>query len=98
MKDVDINELKAKDIMSSEPVVASPEDNLSEVLGKMKKHDVHEVPVVQKKKLVGIVSYNTLTKRRSLPMSTKVERIMVAPPRIGETDSVPEVAEMMMST
>ncbi|MCK4366414.1 MAG: CBS domain-containing protein [Thermoplasmata archaeon] len=98
MKDVDINELKAKDIMSSEPVVASPEESLSEVLGKMKKHEVHEVPVVQKKKLVGMVSYNTLTKRRSLPMSTKVERIMVAPPRIHETDSVPEVAEMMMST
>ena len=98
MKDVDINELKAKDIMSSEPVVASPEESLSEVLGKMKKHEVHEVPVVQKKRLVGMVSYNTLTKRRSLPMSTKVERIMVAPPRIHETDSVPEVAEMMMST
>lgn len=98
MKDTDINDLKAKDVMSKEPVVAAPEDSLSEVLGKMKKHGVHEVPVVERKKLVGIVSYNTLTKRRSLPMSTKVERIMVAPPRIGETDSVPEVAEMMMST
>ena len=98
MKDTNINDLKAKDVMSREPVVAAPEDNLSEVLGKMKRHGVHEVPVVQKKKLVGIVSYNTLAKRRSLPMSTKVERIMVAPPRIGETDSVPEVAEMMMST
>jgi len=98
MKDTDINDLKAKDVMSREPVVAAPEDSLSEVLGKMKRHGVHEVPVVERKKLVGIVSYNTLTKRRSLPMSTKVERIMVAPPRIGETDSVPEVAEMMMST
>jgi len=98
MKDTDINDFKAKDVMSREPVVAAPEDSLSEVLGKMKKHGVHEVPVVERKKLVGIVSYNTLTKRRSLPMSTKVERIMVAPPRIGETDSVPEVAEMMMST
>ncbi len=98
MKDTDINDFKAKDVMSREPVVAAPEDSLSEVLGKMKRHGVHEVPVVQKKKLVGIVSYNTLAKRRSLPMSTKVERIMVAPPRIGETDSVPEVAEMMMST
>lgn len=98
MKDVDINELVAKDIMSSDPIVASPEDSLSEVLGRMKKHGVHEVPVVKKKKLVGIVSYNTLTKRRSLPMNTKVERIMVAPPRIRETSSVPEVAEMMMST
>ncbi|MFQ5909454.1 MAG: HPP family protein [Thermoplasmata archaeon] len=98
MKDADINDLKAKDVMSSELVVASPDDGLSEVLGKMKKHDVHEVPVVAKRKLVGIVSYNTLTKRRSLPLSTKIERIMVAPPRIKETDSVPEVAEMMMST
>ena len=98
MKDTDINDLKAKDVMSKEPVVAAPEDSLSKVLGKMKRHGVHEVPVVERKKLVGIVSYNTLTKRRSLPMSTKVERIMVAPPRIGETDSVPEVAEMMMST
>jgi CBS domain-containing protein/ribosome-associated translation inhibitor RaiA len=97
-KDIDIAELKARDIMSRDLVVASPEDSLSDVLGKMKKHDVHEIPVVQRRKLVGIVSYNTLTKRRNLPMNTKVERIMVAPPRIAETDSVPEVAEMMMST
>jgi CBS domain-containing protein/ribosome-associated translation inhibitor RaiA len=98
MKDIDITELKARDIMSRDLVVASPEDSLSDVMGKMKKHNVHEIPVVQKKKLVGIVSYNTLIKRRSLPMNTKVERIMIAPPRVVETDSVPEVAEMMMST
>jgi CBS domain-containing protein len=97
-EDIDIAELKARDIMSKDLVVASPEDSLSDVLGKMKKHDVHEIPVVRKKKLVGMVSYNTLTKRRSLPMSTKVERIMVAPPRIAESDSVAEVAEMMMAT
>lgn len=98
MKVVDINELKAGEVMSMELVMASPDDSLSEVLGRMRKHDIHEIPVVKKRKLVGIVSYNTLIKRRSLPLSTKVERIMVAPPKIRETDSVPKVAEMMMST
>lgn len=94
----DITSLRAGDVMSRKLVTASPEDTLSDVLGKMKKHDIHEIPVVIKRKLVGMVSYNTLTKRRSLPLSTKVEHIMVAPPRIKESDTVPEVAEMMMST
>jgi CBS domain-containing protein/ribosome-associated translation inhibitor RaiA len=98
MKDTDINELKAKDVMSKKLIVASPEDTLSDVLGKMRKHDIHEIPVIEKRRLVGIVSYNTLIKRRSLPLSTKAERIMIASPKIKETDSVPVVAEMMMST
>ncbi|MFQ6107332.1 MAG: CBS domain-containing protein [Thermoplasmata archaeon] len=98
MKDANLNDVKARDVMSRKLVVASPEDSLSEVLGKMKKHDIHEIPVIKKKRLVGIVSYDTLTKRRSLPLSTKVERIMAAPPKVRETETVPEVAEMMMST
>lgn len=98
MKATDINELKAKDVMSKELIVASPEDALSDVLAKMRKHDIHEIPIIEKKKLLGIVSYNTLIKRRSLPLTTKAERIMIAPPKVKDTDSIPAVAEMMMST
>lgn len=98
MKATDINELKAKDVMSKELIVAFPEDTLSDVLAKMRKHDIHEIPIIEKKRLLGIVSYNTLIKRRSLPLTTKAERIMIAPPKVKDTDSIPAVAEMMMST
>lgn len=91
-------DIKAKDIMSKNLVKASPEEALSDVLGKMTKYDIHEILVMERGKLLGLVSYDVLVKRRSLPLSTKVERIMVPPPKIVETESLPTIAEIMLSS
>ena len=42
---------KVEDIMSKVKWTVEPLDTLSEALGKMKKHEVQELPVVEKGKL-----------------------------------------------
>ncbi len=76
-----IENMKAEDVMSKHHVTASEDENLSDVLAKLKKYDVSELPVIRKNRLVGLVSYDTLIKRRNLPLTTKVEHIMSTPPK-----------------
>jgi CBS domain-containing protein len=98
MKQFKIEDVKARDIMSSKLVVTEPDETLSEVLGKMKAHDVSELPVCRGQKTVGIVSYDTLIKRRSLPLSTKVSNLMTLPPSILEDQPITEVAEALLTS
>ncbi len=93
-----IEKLKAEDVMSKKFITATEEDSLSDVLAKLKKHDVNELPVIRKKKLVGLVSYDTLIKRRNLPLTTKVEHIMSTPPKLSTNTPLTTVAEMLMSS
>ena len=98
MKEFRIEELRAKDIMEKNPITTTPEENLSTILGKMKENDIHELPVLKKKKVVGLISFDTLIKRRNLPLSTKVENIMIVPPEISANDALTKIAEALMSS
>jgi CBS domain-containing protein/ribosome-associated translation inhibitor RaiA len=92
-----IDDLKARDIMNATPVTIEQHVTLSEVLGHMRKHNIHEIPVVRGKKLLGIASYQNLMKRRNIPLTTKVEKIMTLPPKISMDESLPEIAEALMA-
>jgi CBS domain-containing protein/ribosome-associated translation inhibitor RaiA len=93
-----IKNLKAEDVMTKKVISATEDEILSEILAKLKKHNIHELPVVRKNKLVGMVSYDTLIKRRNLPLSTKVEHVMTTPPKLSEDVPITTVAEMLMSS
>jgi CBS domain-containing protein len=93
-----IENMKAEDVMSKHLVTATEEDNLSDVLAKLKKYDVSELPVIRKNRLVGLVSYDTLIRRRNLPLTTKVEHIMSTPPKLSKETPLTTVAEMFMSS
>ena len=98
MKETNIQEMKAKDIMSKKPVTVNCHDELSVVLGKMREHDVHDLPVVDGDKLVGLASYDTFLKRRSIPLTMKVEHFMSFPPKLAKDVSIMEIAELMLSS
>jgi ribosomal subunit interface protein len=93
-----IENLKAEDVMSKRFVTATEEENLSDVLAKLKKHNLHELPVIRKNRLVGLVSYDTIIRRRNLALSTKVEHIMSSPPKLSLDSSLTTVAERLMSS
>jgi len=94
-----VQEIKAKDIMARNLITVEMGEEVSSALGKMQHHDINEVPVVTSDgKIIGIVNYETLLKKRSIPMSAKVENIMAFPPRVGEDDTVMEIAETMLSS
>ncbi len=90
---------KITDLMSKEFEYVSPEDQLSDVLRKMGQLDLHEMPVsLDGKRLMGVVSYGTLLKRRNLPITTKAGSITVMPQEIGPDTLVTEVAEAFMTS
>lgn len=94
-----VQELKAKDIMTRKLVTVEPDEDVSSALGKMQQYDINEVPVVTGDgKILGLINYETLLKRRSIPMSTKVENVMAFPPRVNEDMPIMDIAETMLSS
>ncbi len=92
-----LDELKVKDVMSRNPITAAKTDKVSEVLGKMKTHGIHDIPIVEGTKVIGLVSYDHIMKRRGLPLTMEAENVMVIPPKVSEEDSVAKVAELLLN-
>jgi len=79
-------------------VTATRDESVAEVLGKMKTLGLHQVPVVDRgDRPVGLVSHAALLARTSVAPSTKVEHVMVSPPRLGPNDPVTQAAETLMA-
>jgi len=55
-KELNLKRTKVKDIMSTLLIVTSPEADLMEAIQKMKREDVRRLPVVNKNKLVGLLT------------------------------------------
>src|SRR5438128_908814 len=97
MKRNKVQDLRVSDFMSTDLVTATPDETLGDVLGKMKSNDIHELPVIERKKLVGVVTMRELMRRRNLPPTTKVSTVLEIPPGIGPETPLPEAAEKMIS-
>ena len=95
---VSVKELRVKDIMKKTKLVAKKDQRLSEVLGKMKKHGIHEMPVVEKGRLMGFVDLDQLIRSRKVPMTTMVGNILTPNPSISPSDNLPKVAKDMISS
>jgi CBS domain-containing protein len=94
-----VEETKLSDLMSKGFEHVSPEEQLSDVLKKMGQLDLHEIPVsLDGKRLMGVVSYGTLLKRRNLPITTKAGSIAIMPQEITSETLVTEVAEAFMTS
>ncbi|HEX7392738.1 MAG TPA: CBS domain-containing protein [Thermoplasmata archaeon] len=97
MKGIEMNQLLVRDVMSEAAVVARKGETLSEVISKMKKDHLREVPVLDGDKPVGLVSYSSFLMRRSVPLSAKVEQVMRPAPRLEEDMPVTHAVEELMS-
>ncbi len=87
-----------RDVMSSSAVTANKGETLAEVIARMKKGRLREIPVLEDNKPVGMVSYSSFLLRRSLPMSAKVEQVMRPAPRLEEDMPLTNAVEEMMAS
>ncbi len=92
-----VQDLTVAAYLTKDVVWAAPDDDLGEVLGKMKKYDVHELPVGRKGKLEGVVTLRELMKRHNLPPTTKVSTVLVKAPSITSDDPLPAAAEELIT-
>ena len=98
MKAMEIDQLLVKDVMSPPSLTANKGDSVSDIISKMKKNKIRELPVVEDGKPVGMVSYSSLLSRRNVPLTAKVEHIMVPCPRLEEDMKLTKAAEELMSS
>ncbi len=94
----ELERMIVKDVMSSTSVTASKSESVSEVIAKMKKFQVREVPVLEGGRPIGLVSYASFIHRRGLPLAAKVEQVMLPCPRLEEEMLVTSALEEMMSS
>ena len=97
MNGIELEKLLVKDVMSSAAVTAHKGDTVSDVIAQMKKGHLREVPILEGGKPVGLVSYSSFLHRRSLPLSAKVEQVMLPCPNLEEDMLLTSAAEEMMS-
>jgi len=98
MKRSKLNDLHVRDIMSADPVTVTPDETLGDALGKMKKHEVHELPVLRGNVLAGLITMTGIMRRKALPHETKVSTLLQAVPEVTPDDDLPTVAEKLIQT
>jgi acetoin utilization protein AcuB len=94
---VELERMLVKEVMSSASVTANKSESVSDVVAKMKKFQVREVPVLEGNRPIGLVSYASFIHRRGLPLAAKVEQVMLPCPRLEEDMLVTAALQEMMS-
>jgi CBS domain-containing protein len=92
--------MMVSEIMSSEIFSVKPSDSITEFISIMEREHVHEVPVIDGKKLKGVVRFDTLVARGIAdPSKQKINNIMESPPpALKPSQSVEEAAETLFKT
>jgi CBS domain-containing protein len=86
------------DLMTAEPVTLPPEAQLSQALGLMRGRAFHELPVLRGRKLIGMITFESIARRTNLPLATKIEHLMILPPIVSPSTTYPEIAEQLLAT
>ncbi len=96
-KNLSMDEISAKDLMVTKIVTVGCDSLLSEVIGKMNKQVFHEIPVLDSDGIyMGLVSFDSIIKRRNLPMTARVRNLLSIPPEVTEDDNLSALAEKML--
>jgi CBS domain-containing protein len=96
-RNLNIDEIRAKDLMVTKIVTVDCDGLLSEVIGKMSEQVFHEIPVLDTDgRYMGLVSLDSIIKRRNLPLTARVRNLLSVPPEVTEEDNLSALAEKML--
>ena len=79
-------------------IFASPEDEVRNVISRMVELDLDEIPVLDRKEVLGIISLKTVVKRKNIPPSTKVRSLITKPPELHPWSNVFDLAHAIVNT
>src|SRR3989338_7950435 len=89
-------EIKAEELMNRKVVSISPVDSIKESIGKMKKFEISQMPVLDGHNVVGLVSESTLLDALMGNKSKKIADIMEeSPPTVAKTASVRVISNLL---
>ncbi len=91
--------IKVEEVMTRDVVSAKVGEPISRVISKLKEYGFHELPVVSEKdELVGLVNYRTLIRRKNLPLSARVDTVMVKPPVLSRDSTLGKAVKLLLET
>jgi len=88
----------ANELMTRDPVTLPADAPVSKALGLMRSRGIHEIPVLRRSRLIGLVTFESIARRVNSALSTKVEHLLILPPLVTPASSYPEVVEALLST
>ncbi len=87
------------EIMTTKVIALTTEDFISSAIAKMSDNKMHHIPILDGKgDYVGMLDYNLLYKRESIPVTTKIKTIMERTPSITSNASIADAARVMVDS
>jgi CBS domain-containing protein len=93
-----LRDLKVRDFMSGEVVTGTADEPISEILGRMRTNDVHEIPILDGKKLVGVVSMAAIARHKSTQPTSKAQHLVRKTPEVLPNLDLAVAAETFLSS
>ena len=89
-------EIKAEQLMTNKIIGISSTASVKEAIGKMKKHEISQLPVIDSSKLVGMVSESNILDALLSAKGKIVRDVMQeAPPIVSKTTSIQVVSNLL---
>ncbi len=87
----------ASDLMAPHPFTLPHDAPIARALGLMRTRRFHEIPVLRKSRLIGMITFESIARRSSRALDTKVEHLLILPPLVTPTTSLPQIAEELLA-
>jgi CBS domain-containing protein/ribosome-associated translation inhibitor RaiA len=88
----------AGDLMTARPITLPHDAPISRALGLMRSRGIHEIPILQGRRLLGMITFETIARRSSRSVATKVGHLLVVPPLVTPSTPLPQVAGELLGT
>ena len=93
-----IDSIKLEKLMETEYSTVDPEMGITDVVAKMRAEDLHEIPVTEKKKLAGVISFGSIIRRKNMVAGMKARAVMEPAPPLTIDTPTTTLAENFLST
>ncbi len=93
-----IDDRCVEDILNTEYPVANPEDRVGDILSIMKDTGYQEIPVVEESEFLGMISYGTILKKKSVTLDTKIRNLVRMMPTLAIDTEITKVAESVIQS
>ncbi|HTP56262.1 MAG TPA: CBS domain-containing protein [Thermoplasmata archaeon] len=87
----------ASDLMTKRPATLPFDAPVSRALGLMRSRGYHQIPVVRRAQLIGMITVESIARRVRRALSTKVEHLLVVAPLVTPSTTYAEVAETLLA-
>ena len=93
-----IDGISVESIMSADFPTVSVDDRIADALAVMKQSNYQDVPVLDGSEFVGMVSYASILRKKSVTLDAKVKNLVRNLPTVSKDMEITKIAEMMVSS